>query len=239
MNFPLSNRLELPILQELAATGGTEDVRFLYSRLVSYFPQLDHSQIQNGGLERWRLHVQRAGRELDELGLIRRERGVWTLTKRGRERVENEQTEFSIFQVSGLPQSEEDLTHQKIQIMLVEIGRILGFAAQAEFEYYDVVWRENPKSPRLSHVFEVQHKGNIDSAFAKLKRAYETQRSRPFLILASERDTNRALRSINPAQTGAFHELETVLTVLSFEQIRSLHRSLNSVSDVLPFFLTK
>ena len=239
MNFPLSNRLELPILQELAATGGREDVRFLYSRLVSYFPQLDANQIQNGALERWRLHVQRAGRELDEQNLIRRERGIWTLTKQGRERVESEQTEFSIFQSEVFSQNDEELTHQKVQTMLVEIGGVLGFAAQAEFEYYDVVWRENPRSPRLSHVFEVQHKGNIDSAFAKLKRAYETQRSKPFLILASERDTNRAARSINPAQIGAFHELEAVLTVLSFEQIRQLHRSLASVSGILPFFLMK
>lgn len=239
MNLPLSNRLELPILQELAATGGREDVRFLYARLISYFPQLDARQIQNGNLERWRLHVQRAGRELDEQGLIRRERGIWTLTRQGRERVESEQTEFAIFQNEITAQSEEDLTHRKIQTMLVEIGGILGFYAQAEFEYYDVVWSENPKSPRLSHVFEVQHKGNIDSAFAKLKRAYETQRSKPFLILASERDTKRAARSVNPAQTGAFHELETALTVLSFEQIRQLHRSLNSAADILPFFLTK
>ena len=239
MNFPLSNRLELPILQELAATGGREDVRFLYSRLVSYFPQLDANQIQNGALERWRIHVQRAGRELDEQNLIRRERGIWTLTKYGRERVESEQTEFPIFQSEVFSQNDEELTHQKVQTMLVEIGGVLGFAAQAEFEYYDVVWRENPRSPRLSHVFEVQHKGNIDSAFAKLKRAYETQRSKPFLILASERDTNRAARSINPAQIGAFHELEAVLTVLSFEQIRQLHRSLASISDILPFFLMK
>jgi hypothetical protein len=239
MNFPLSNRLELPILQELAATGGRDDVRFLYSRLVSYFPQLDAALIQNGKLERWRLHVQRAGKELDEQGLIERERGIWTLTKRGRERVETEQTEFAIFQNEIATAQTEELTHQKVQLMLVEIGRILGFHTQAEFEYYDVVWRETERTPRLSHVFEVQHKGNIDSAFAKLKRAYETQRSKPFLILASERDTNRAARSINPAQTGAFHELETVLTVLSFEQIRSLYRALNSVSDVLPYFLGK
>lgn len=239
MNFPLSSRLELPILQELAATGGRDDVRFLYSRLVSYFPQLDAASIQNGKLERWRLHVQRAGRELDEQGLIERERGVWTLTRRGRERVETEQTEFTIFQNEIADRQNEELTHQKVQFMLVEIGQILGFCAQAEFEYYDVVWRENRNVPRLSHVFEVQHKGNIDSAFAKLKRAHDTQRSKPFLILASERDSNRAARSINPAQTGAFHELETILTVLSFEQIRLLHRSLNSVSDLLPYFLGK
>ena len=94
--------------------------------------------------------------------------------------------------------------------MLIEIGEIMGFYAENEFEYYDVVWRSNSKSPRLSHVFEVQHKGNLDSAFAKLKKAYETGRSKPFLILASERDTNRALRSISHETAGAFHELQEI-----------------------------
>ena len=122
--------------------------------------------------------------------------------------------------------------------MLCEIGAILGFDAEKEFEYYDVVWRINKKSPRLSHVFEVQHKGNIDSAFAKLKKAHEAQRSKPFLILASERDTNRALRSISFEQSGAFHELAESLTILSFAQIEQLRRSLKSVDEILPFFLT-
>ncbi len=204
MNFPPSNRLEMPILQELAATGGTEDVRFLYSRLVSYFPQLDFREINNGKLEKWRLFVQRAGRELDEQGLIRRERGLWTLTRFGRERVSSEYAEFELSQTEVKSETQE-ISHLQIQNMLSEIGEILGFHAQLEFEFYDVVWRANERSPRISHVFEVQHKGNLDSAFAKLKKAYEAQRSKPFLILASERDTNRALRSISYEQNGAFH----------------------------------
>lgn len=239
MNFPLSNRLELPILQELAATGGTEDVRFLYARLVRYFPQLDSLQIKNGRLEKWRLHVQRAGRELDEQGLIRRDRGFWTLTEAGRRRVLEENTDFEVQSKEILTPNFTETSHHEIQTMLCEIGEILGFYTEKEFEFYDVVWRTNEKSPRLSHVFEVQHKGNIDSAFAKLKRAFEAQRSKPFLILASERDTNRALRSISHESSGAFHELSESLTILSFAQIASLHRALNSISDVLPFFLTK
>jgi hypothetical protein len=229
----------MPILQELAATGGAEDVRFLYSRLISYFPQLDPVQIQNGKSGKWRLYVQRAGRELDEQGLIKRNRGIWTLTSAGRERVSAEQTEFALAQPENPADLTEELTHGKIQSMLLDIGQILGFYAQTEFEYYDVVWRANAKSPRLSHVFEVQHKGNIDSAFAKLKKAYQSQRSQPFLILASERDTNRALRSISEENFGAFHELGEVLRILSFAQIQQLHRSLLSVEDILPFFLTK
>ena len=52
-------RLELPILQELAATGGTDDVRFLYDRLVAYFPQMGGSQLApTRDDRRWRRHVQ-------------------------------------------------------------------------------------------------------------------------------------------------------------------------------------
>jgi len=43
MAYPSAERVELPLLQELAATGGSEHVRFLYDRLVAYFPQLDAS----------------------------------------------------------------------------------------------------------------------------------------------------------------------------------------------------
>lgn len=241
MNFPLTNRLELPILQELAATGGAEDVRFLYARLVGYFPQIDGRELANGKFEKWRLHVQRAGKDLDEQGLLKRTRGVWTLTTAGRQRLESENTEFAVdlkpFEDSS--QNEASLSHVEIQNMLCEIGEILGFATQKEFEYYDVVWRANQKSPRLSHVFEVQHKGNLDSAFAKLKKAFEAQRSKPFLILTSERDTNRALRSISFESGGAFHELAGSLTILSFAQIEHLHRALRSIGGVLPIFLDK
>lgn len=218
--------------------GGTEDVRFLYDRLISYFPQLDKKTIQNGKLEKWRSHVQRAGRDLDEAGLIERTRGVWTLTKNGAALVAAENTEFTVERNNPQTFNQAELSHAEIQNMLCEIGGILGFDVQKEFEYYDVVWRVNQKSPRLSHVFEVQHKGNIDSAFAKLKKAHEAQRSKPFLILASERDTNRALRSISFEQSGAFHELAESLTILSFAQIEQLHCSLTSVGEILPLFLT-
>ncbi|HUQ34643.1 MAG TPA: hypothetical protein VM095_21170, partial [Pyrinomonadaceae bacterium] len=125
------------------------------------------------------------------------------------------------------------LTHGDIQQRLLDIGRVLGYYAQSEFDYYDVVWRASESSPRLSHVFEVQHKGNVDAAMAKLKRAYEAQRSKPFLIVASERDTNRANRNMSQARTGAFHEIGRATVILSFEQLDKLHRALTSVEDLL------
>jgi hypothetical protein len=235
MAYPGVARIELPILQELVATGGDDDVRFLYNRLAGYFPQLNDGEVRaltNGHLTQWRRLVQRAGRMLADKRQIERRRGRWTITAMGRKRAIEEGQTFSLTD-SHEAVRPDALTHGDIQKMLLDIARVLGYHAQSEFEYYDVVWRASESSPRLSHVFEVQHKGNIDSALAKLKRAYEAQRSKTFLVVASERDTNRANKNMSQARTGAFHEIGRATVILSFEQLNRLHRALTSVEDLL------
>jgi hypothetical protein len=233
MPFPKSPSVEMPILQELSATGGAEDVRFLYERLTAYFPQLTEAEIRgirNGTKASWRKLIQKAGRELDEKGLLERNRGFWNLTAKGKRIVASETEGFQI----SKPEQKE-LNHREIQEMLVEIGASLGYDAETEFEYYDVVWREKRSAQRLSHIFEVQSKGNIDSAFAKLKRAHDAQRTKPFLVLASERDTNRARQSLERE----FHELADVLTILSFAELNRIHQNLKAIAEILPKFLDK
>src|ERR687883_156979 len=90
MAYPGVARIELPILQELAATGGVEDVRFLYNRLAGYFPQLDESEVRAMTI------VQRAGRELSDKKQIERKQGRWTITQNGRKRVSDEGQRFSL-----------------------------------------------------------------------------------------------------------------------------------------------
>ena len=179
MPFPESSRLELPILQELKVTGGADQLRYLYDRLIRYFPQLtieDLAEQTEAGRSRWHRHVQRAGRELEERGELRRERTRWTITPRGAKRVADEAMQVERNE-DHLAPPKRLLTHQEAQAMLVEIGEWLGYTAAKEFERYDVVWRESVTSPRLSHVFEVQISGSVDSALARLKHAYDTQRS--------------------------------------------------------------
>jgi hypothetical protein len=237
MAYPSVERIELPVLQELVATGGVDDVRFLYDRLVAYFPQLgdeDVHALSNGHRKQWRRLVQRAGLALTERREIERVRGRWTITQQGRRRVSEEGLDFSLTDSGEREKSDAaELSHADVQHMLVDIARVLGHHAQTEYDYYDVVWRSGENSPRLSHVFEVQRRGSIDGALAKLKRAYDAQRSKPFLIVASERDTNRAQRQLSLARTGPFHEIGRVTIILSFEQLRRLHRSLTSVEDIL------
>lgn len=208
-------------------------MRFLYERLISYFPSLSDAEISTikaGEHKFWKKAVQKAGKMLDEDNLIRRERGIWTLTDKGRKSVELE-AEGIIFRTPEI--ENEPLLHRDIQVMIQNIGEILGFYAELEFQYFDVVWREKTNNQRLSHVFEVQSKGNIDSAFAKLKRAYDAQRSKIFLVLDSERDANRANKSL----INEFRELEGVIIILSFVEIRKIHDNLSAIAKFLPSFL--
>ncbi len=117
----------------------------------------------------------------------------------------------------------------------MEIGESLGFYAETEFEFYDVIWRERQQSPRLSHIFEVQSKGNLDSALAKLKRAYQAQRTKPYLILSTERDLNRARKSL----TFEFQDIEPVITILTFVQIKRVHQNVKNIGEIIKDFLLK
>ncbi len=233
MPIPKISSIEMPILQELVATGGADNLRFLYERLPAYFPQLSEkeiSEIKAGTNKNWRNAVQKAGKFLDEQKFLEREHGNWKITEKGRKEVEKEVAGFAL-----TVSQQESLSHAEIQKMLLEIGENLGFYAQTEFEYYDVIWRETPNNLRISHIFEVQSKGNIDSAFAKLKRAYQAQRTKPFLVIASERDLNRARQSLSRE----FQEIETVVVILTFAQIKQVHQNLNNIAEIIKDFLLK
>jgi hypothetical protein len=230
MPFPEAARVELPILQELEATGGSDQLRYLYDRLVRYFPQLtaeDLEQRTAANRSGWHRVVQSAGRQLAEKGELRRDRTLWTLTPKGRKRVEAEALRPT--PASTPAETPRAVSHKEAQEMLVEIGRMLGRHAEAEFEYYDVVWRDSPSSPRLSHVFEVQVAGSVDSALTRLKHAYDSQRSRPFLVIADERAGRFAGRRL----TGSFHEIWDAITVVGIGELQRLYESLKSQEELL------
>jgi hypothetical protein len=233
MPLPITSSIEMPILQELTATGGTDNLRFLYERLTDYFPQLTSAEIleiKSGAHKNWRKAVQKAGRILEENDFVKRERGVWSISEKGKRAVEAEISGFIL-----TTDKSKTLTHVNIQEMLVEIGVNLGFYAETEFEFYDVIWRERERSPRLSHIFEVQSKGNLDSALAKLKRAYHAQRTKPYLVLSTEKDLNRVRKSLDQE----FQDMESEITVLTFAQIRGVHQNLKNIGEIVKDFLLK
>lgn len=231
MSFPELSRLELPILQELKATGGGDQLRYLYDRLARYFPQLmlgDLDERAENGRSHWRRLVQRAGRELEAKGELHRQNSHWTLTAKGLRRIDAEAMQIE-FGKPLIEAAATKLSHKAAQAMLVEIGLMLGKHAEAEFEHYDVVWRDSAVSPRLSHVFEVQISGSVDSALTRLKRAYDAQRSRPFLVIAGERDKRFAGKRL----TGSFHDIWEVITVIGAGELQRLYESMKAHETLL------
>jgi hypothetical protein len=231
MPFPESSRIELPILQELEVTGGSDQLRYLYDRLVRYFPQLttDDLQVKSAsGRSRWHALVQRAGRQLIANGELKREPSRWILTAKGKRRIEAEDMRA----IATTPVAQEapgKISHKEAQHMLIELGELLGRHAEAEYDYYDVVWRDSASSPRLSHVFEVQISGSVDSALTRLKHAYDAQRSRPFLVIADERDTRFAGKRLS----GSFHEIIEVITIIGVGELKRLYESLKAHASLL------
>src|ERR1044071_1468811 len=131
MPFPETSRLELPILQELKATGGADQLRYLYERLPRYSPQLAREDLEDrseSGRSRWARAVQRAGRQLEEKGEFRREKNQWKITARGLKRVEDEA--MTLAAPAAAERKEKTLTHKEAQAMLVEIGLMLGKHAE-------------------------------------------------------------------------------------------------------------
>lgn len=231
MPFPESARLELPILQELKATGGRDQPRYLYDRLTRYFPQLTSQELAEktaAGRSRWHRVVQIAAKHLLEQGELRRTGSGWELTPKGTRRVVDE--EMHIVPTQLAPEAHaRTLTHKEAQAMLVEIGRFLGRYAEAEFEHYDVVWRDSSSAPRLSHVFEVQISGSVDSALTRLKHAYDAQRSQLFLVIADERDQRFAGKRLS----GSFHEILDIITIIGTGELQKLYAALKAEQDLL------
>lgn len=233
MSFPETTRLELPILQELKATGGSDQLKYLYTRLAPYFPQLTPQDLDDrdeNGRSRWHRVVQRAGKQLEERGELRRQHAHWKITPRGWKRVESE-----ALQIERIPVVDNrTLTHKEAQRMLVEIGALFGKHAEAEFEHFDVVWRDSSNAPRLSHVFEVQISGSVDSALTRLKHAFDTQRSKIFLVIADERDKSFARKRL----TGSFHEIWQEVTVIGVGELQRIYDSLRSQESLLEKLLS-
>lgn len=84
---------------------------------------------------------------------------------------------------------------------------------------YDVVWREHQR-PLLSHVFEVQDKGNIGAALAKLQHAWDYWQSFVFIVITDERDRRKLDQYACPRPTGTYHRLDGHLVVFSSDQVR-------------------
>ena len=98
-----------------------------------------------------------------------------------------------------------------------------------------MVWRDTPRSPRLSHVFEVQVAGSVDSALTRLLQAHEAQRSQLFLVIADERSQRFAEERLRRA----FPALVPLLTLIGVGELQRLHAALQQQTELLGRLLAR
>ncbi len=135
----------------------------------------------------------------------------------------------------------EEKIHDTLKRQIKELGEILGRYAKEEYAsppyLYDVVWKEIEGLPRPSHVFEVQDKGAVDSALAKLQHARDMWRPRLFLVVTGERDRRKVDMLLEPFLRGTFHGIRRDTTVLTAETIAQIHQALSTHRELVKQFL--
>lgn len=156
-------------------------------------------------------------------------RGFWEVTTK------------AVAEPSPTPPPVEESTHQSLKKKIREIGSILGKYAKEEYPappyVYDVVWKEVEGLPRPCHVFEVQDKGAVDGALAKLQHARDIWRPRLFLVVTGEKDRRKVDLLLKPFLDGTFHGISRDTTVLTAEVVDEIYNGLDRHREVIRQFL--
>ncbi len=208
--------------------------------MAAYFPQLTPEELvrrNRASNTVWENCVQWVRLRLAQKGQLAdwrevRRQGIWRITDEGRQRLEKEWVAFhqrlsstpttpantSTQSEPGTP--EDRRLHTVIQSQLQEIGATLGKFSTTEYREmiyrYDVVWKDSEHIPRVTHCFEVQHRGNVVEALAKLKHALDIWGSRLFIVITGEKDRQKVRQLLAPYLAGVFHEIATSITVLTY-----------------------
>lgn len=246
MPFPSRREIELALLLEIEAMGGEGYPQDIYPRVTSRFSQITKTELGRkklDGTSLWENRIAWVKYQLAENDEIDKSvRGVWRITGKGKERLIKEGL-LKAEEVAPPPVSPEVKLHQQVQTQLEEIGKMLGKYAKREHHEvpytYDVIWKELEWLPRITHAFEVQDKGNLIEALAKLKHAHDSWGSHLFLVVTGEKDRKKLDQILEPHFAGTFHEIATVTTVFSPEEVGEFYEFLNRFKKVIERFLAK
>jgi len=139
------------------------------------------------------------------------------------------------------PVGKEESLHKNLKKKIKEIGSILGKYAKEEYHappyIYDVVWKEIEGLPRPCHVFEVQDKGAVDGALAKLQHARDIWKPKLFLVVTGEKDRKKIDTLLKPFMEGTFHGISKDTIVLTAEIINEIYESLENNKETIRQFL--
>jgi len=207
----------------------------------SRFPQLtdeDKRLRRASGVLAWPNRVQWVRQSLVAAGHLYREpRGIWCITPEGRAHLEGVTPPPPPPPPPPAPPVDVLRLHQELQVKLSHTAGLLGFHAETEYPEspyrYDVVWKEYAGAARPETVFEVQDRGNLIEALAKLQHARDIWGCHLFLVVTGERDQKKVQQLTGAYLSGTFHRLSPYLTILTPEQVDSLFSDLDRHADLL------
>jgi len=140
-------------------------------------------------------------------------------------------SEFKLAPPPRPEQVEEALSlHEQLKQKLIEIGKMQGYVAEAEYSFdigkLDVVWRRLERSVP-TRVFEVHVGGDVYHALAKLKHAFDLWNSHIFIV-ASEAERSK----VGNLLSGAFHEINSRIKFIELEQVKELYNRKIAYKDL-------
>ena len=242
MPLPRVRELEVPILEVLEKAGGLLPSAEAVRRVVERFRRIltpDELQARNkSGTNVFQERIHFARLRLVHIGEIEKAKyGVWGITDRGRQRLDKEGNRQRRVPLSPTTVSVRQDAHLNIQLKLEELGNILGKYSRRHYRegglVFDVVWKETPTLRRASHVFEVQHKGNVVEALARLKHAHDIWRSHLFLVITDEKDRQRAQTLLEEEFSGTFHEIGPYVVVLTPVEVEEIYQTVKKHKDIV------
>jgi len=132
-------------------------------------------------------------------------------------------SEFKLVPPPSPEREERTLSlHEKIKQKLIEIGKLQGYVAEAEYPVeigkLDVVWRKLERSVP-TRVFEVQVGGDVYHALAKLKHAFDLWNSHIFVV-ASDAEQNK----MGNLLSGTFHEIGGHIRFIDLGKVEELYK---------------
>ncbi len=142
----------------------------------------------------------------------------------------------------GTDPSVYPVSHKAAKCMLKDIGEMMGKTVYQELKEgpyrYDVVWKDSDsKDMSPSHVFEIQDKGNLDSALAKLQHAKDKWPAKLFIVVAREKDRSRLDKMLEPYWLGTFHMLRGRVMAMTADEVRKVHKCFTSHKATIKAFM--
>jgi len=104
------------------------------------------------------------------------------------------------------------VSHRDLEDMLAEIGEMLGFYVKMEestadgLHRFNITWRDRPSHLPVK-VWEVEISGNVLTALARLKHAFDLWHPELYLVVSDAKTKEKAEELVKPIK-GAFAEIE-------------------------------